>query len=162
MSQHAVFCEFNGQRTRLGTATQAEDGSFVVVLGGFLVIGKAEAGQQPATTRPTSSGGAPASGMTFPPFGRSKGLPIHGADMESLEWYGRAIQQSVDDPSKARWRDRNQQVLDAINAEIIRQGGGSHGYGAPQPDGIGGDRFGQTEQDDIPFSGPSGASMALA
>lgn len=152
MSQHAVFCEFNGQRQRIGTATQAEDGSFVVVLGGFLVIGTAEAGTQRQTpsSRP-ASGGAPASGMTFPPFGRLKGQPIQGADMDNLEWYGRAIQQSVDDPSKARWKDRNQQVLDAINAEIIRQGGGSHGYGAPQPDGLGGCWDNQQNQDDIPF-----------
>lgn len=145
MSQHAVFCEFNGQRQRIGTATQAEDGSFVVVLGGFLVIGKAEAGPQPATTRPASGGG---SGAVFPPYGRNKGQPIYGAAMEQLEWYAANAVRSINDPAKSRWRDKETALLAALNAEIVRQGGSPVGDGeAPQQ----GDRYGQTEEDSIPF-----------
>lgn len=152
MSQHAVFCEFNGQRQRIGTATQAEDGSFVVVLGGFLVIGKAEAGTQ----RQTPSSRPASGGAVFPPFGRSKGAPIQGASMQDLSFYANAALRTLNDPAKSRWHDKERGLLDAINAEIVAQGGTPvhvrEEYGQPHPtDGIGGDRFGQTEQDDIPF-----------
>jgi hypothetical protein len=59
----------------------------------------------------------------FPPFGRKKGQPIAGCDLENLEWYRGAIQRSVDDPQRANFREKNQAVLDAIEAEIARQGG---------------------------------------
>lgn len=147
MSTHPVFVEFNGQRQRLGTATQAEDGSFVVVLGGFLVIGTAEAGTQRQTpsSRPASSGSG---GAVFPNYGRSKGAPIHGASMAELEYYAANAVRSINDPAKSRWRDKEMTLLAALNSEIVRQGGSPVGDGeAPQQ----GDRYGQTEDPDLPF-----------
>lgn len=146
MSQHPVFMEFNGTKTRVGTANQAEDGSFVIVLGGFLVVGTAEA------SAPRQSGGG---GAVFPPYGRNKGQPIYGAPMEQLEWYANNTVKSINDPSKARWLENNQRQLDALNAEIQRQGGTPvhvrEEYGQPPPmdDGMG--RRRSDEQDDIPF-----------
>jgi len=115
MSQHPVFIEFNGQRSRIGTATQAEDGSFVVVLGGFLVVGAAEGQSQ----RAASGGG----GACFPPYGRNKGQPIYNAPMDALTWYAGNAVKSINDPAKARWREKEMALLGALNAEIVRQGG---------------------------------------
>lgn len=150
MSTHAVFCEFNGQRQRIGTATQAEDGSFVVVLGGFLVIGTAEAGSQRQTpsSRPASGGSG---GAVFPNYGRSKGAPIAGASMQELEYYARNAVKSINDPSKARWVAKETALLESLNAEIVAQGGTPvhvrEEYGQPHPtDGIGG-----PADDGLPF-----------
>lgn len=151
-TQHAVYTEYNGVRTRIGTANQAEDGSFVIVLGGFLVVGAAEGSSQSAGGGRSSGGG---SGATFPPYGRNKGQPIYNAPMEQLEWYANNTVKSINDPSKARWLENNQRQLDALNAEIVRQGGTPvhvrDEYGqAPADDGIG--RRRSDEQDDIPFN----------
>lgn len=51
------------------------------------------------------------------PFGNSKGKPIEEESDKSLEWLRNAIATSVDDPSKERWREKNQKLLDAIVAE---------------------------------------------
>lgn len=148
-TQHAVYMEFNGVRTRIGTANQAEDGSFVIVLGGFLVVGSAEAS---APRQARSSGG---SGAVFPNYGRSKGAPVAGASMQDLEFYAKGAVRSLNDPSKTRWHEKERTLLDAINAEIIAQGGTPvhvrEEYGQPPPmdDGIG--RRRSDEQDDIPF-----------
>lgn len=144
-TQHAVYMEFNGQRTRVGTAVQGPDGSFSIALGGLLVVGSAEA------SAPRHAGG---SGAVFPPFGKSKGAPIAGASMRDLEFYANCAVRSLNDPSKARWHDKECMLLDAINAEIIAQGGTPvhvrEEYGqAPADDGIG--RRRSDEQDDIPF-----------
>lgn len=137
MSEHPVFVEFGGQKHRIGTAYQQQDGGFTLVLGGTLSLGPGQAS--------TSRGGAPAaSGAVFPPFGRKKGQPIAGCDLENLEWYRGIIQQSVNDPSKARFRDKNQEVLSAIEAEIVRQGG--------TPQGDGGGYGGPTGDDGLPFN----------
>lgn len=144
MSQHPVFMEFNGQRTRVGTAVQGPDGSFSVALGGLLVVGSAEA-SAPRQTR--SSGG---SGAVFPNYGRSKGAPVAGASMQDLEFYAKGAVRSLNDPSKSRWHDKERTLLDAINAEIIAQGGTPvhvrEEFGQPPPmdDGMGGG-------DDLPF-----------
>lgn len=139
MTSHPVFLDFNGARTRIGTAHADKDGGFVLVLGGTLAIGASEG---PARASGASSGGG-GGGACLPPFGRKRGQPIAGCDLENLEWYRGIIQQSVNDPSKSRFRDKNQATLDAIEAEIARQGGG--GYEPPRNDGPPGD-------DDIPFN----------
>lgn len=51
------------------------------------------------------------------PFGNSKGKPIEEESDKGLEWLRNAIATSVDDPSKERWREKNQKLLDAIEAE---------------------------------------------
>lgn len=58
------------------------------------------------------------------PFGNSKGKPIEEESDKSLEWLRNAIASSVDDPSKERWREKNQKLLDAIEAELDARSGG--------------------------------------
>lgn len=115
MNEHPVYAHYNGSKVRIGTAIADGDGSFTLNLGG-LSMGPGQAS--------TSRGGAAgASGAVLPPFGRKRGQPIAGCDLENLEWYRGVVQKSVDDPDKARFRERNQEVLSAIEAEIVRQGG---------------------------------------
>lgn len=52
------------------------------------------------------------------PFGRSKGKPINEASTRDLEWVLGALEKSIDDPAKARWRDSNQATADAIRDEL--------------------------------------------
>lgn len=141
---HPVFVEVGGQRVRVGTAHRAEDGAFVLVLGGTLGIGPSEG---PARAAGASSGGGGRDGGTFPPFGRMKGKLIRGAPLSDLEWYSEAVRRSVEDPTKARWRDKNEEMLRNLEAEIHRQNGGE-GYTPPQN---------PPSDDDIPFNAPSGA-----
>lgn len=146
MSEHAVYVEFGGSKHRVGTAYQQQDGGFTLVLGGTLSLGPGQAS--------TSRGGAPSAtgGAVFPPFGRKKGQPIVGCDLENLEWYRGAIQRSVDDPARANFREKNQAVLDAIEAEIARQGGS-----VPERQQASWGDNPTDDTDSIPFDGPSGA-----
>ena len=52
------------------------------------------------------------------PFGRSKGLPITKATPADLQWVLGALQKSIDDPEKARWRDSNEALAEAIRNEL--------------------------------------------
>lgn len=52
------------------------------------------------------------------PFGRSKGRPLREAPTDDLKWILPKIQHSVDDPEKARWRDANAALVEAIQAEL--------------------------------------------
>lgn len=61
-----------------------------------------------------------ASGVVMP-FGRSKGVAIEGATVNDLRWVANALAQSIDNPDKARWRDENQRVLDAIQRELDKR-----------------------------------------
>jgi hypothetical protein len=137
MSNHPVFCEFNGQKVRIGTAHADKDGGFVLVLGGTLAIGASEG---PARASGASSGGG--GGVCFPPYGRSKGKPIAGASMQELEYYAGNARKSIADPSKERWRAKEEALLAALEAEIARQGGG--GYEPPRNDG-------PVDDSDLPF-----------
>lgn len=135
MSEHAVFVEFGGKQTRIGTAYQQQDGGFTLVLGGTLSLGPAQA----SSARAPSGGG----GAVFPNYGRSKGAPVAGASMQDLEFYAKGAVRSLNDPSKSRWHDKERTLLDAINAEIIAQGGTPvhvrEEYGQPPADdGMGG------------------------
>ena len=85
----------------------------------------AEATRQREASRPAASSG----GVVFPPYGRSKGAPVAGASMQDLEFYAGGCRRSLGDPSKARWHDKEAQLLAAIEAEIARQGNG----GEPPP-----------------------------
>jgi len=116
MAEHPVFVEFGGSKHRIGTAYQQQDGGFTLVLGGTLSLGPGQAS--------TSRGGTPAaSGPCFPNYGRSKGAPIFGASMGDLEFYANGARRSLNDPGKARWHAKERELLDAIEAEITRQGG---------------------------------------
>lgn len=58
----------------------------------------------------------------FPPFGRSKGQPIKGAAIDTLRFYEKCARQNLDDPSKAKWHHKEQKLLEAVRAELRRQG----------------------------------------
>ena len=79
--------------------------------------------------------GKPGEITTFPPYGRSKGAPIHGATEQDLEYYANGARRSLGDPGKARWHDKERALLAAIDAEVARQGlgGGSPAGGEPPP-----------------------------
>ena len=62
--------------------------------------------------------------MVFPPYGRSKGAPIAGASIQDLEFYINGSRRSLDDPSKARWHEKERVLLAALEAELARQRGG--------------------------------------
>jgi hypothetical protein len=60
----------------------------------------------------------------FPPYGNSKGQPVRGADLKTLEFYAGGCRRSLGDESKSRWHDKERTLLAAIEAEIARQSGG--------------------------------------
>jgi len=147
VSEHAVYVEFGGSKHRIGTAYQQQDGGFTLVLGGTLSLGPG----QPASSR---GGAAGASGPCFPNYGRSKGAPIFGASMGDLEFYANGARRTLNDASKSRWHAKERELLDAIEAEITRQGGtpqGDGGYTGASGDST---RYASTrnEDDDIPFN----------
>jgi hypothetical protein len=127
---HPVYFDVNGQKTHIGTAHADKDGGFVLVLGGTLGIGPSEG---PARASGASSGGGGGSGAVFPPYGRSKGRPIHGASLSELEYYAGNARKSIADPEKARWRAKEEALLAELEAEIVRQGGGAGSYMPPEP-----------------------------
>lgn len=143
----------NGQveHVRVGTAFKTADG-FTLELGSMAI------GGIPVTTaappaygeRRSAPPGGDAGGMVFPPYGRSKGMPIVGATMQDLEFYAAGSRRSLADPAKARWHEKEKVLLAAIEAEIQRQlGGGPPPGGAdselPFDDGP------PPNDDDIPF-----------
>lgn len=125
------------ENVQVGSAVRSGDG-FTVTLEPMQVGGapaaaasRSSAGTRSAASRPSGGG----SGMVFPPYGRSKGMPIEGASMGDLEFYARGCRRTLDDPGKARWHDKERQLLAAIEAEIARQegGGGGGDDGIPPP-----------------------------
>lgn len=109
------------ERVQVGTATRTADG-FNLSLG-QMRIGATPVATSQAARAPTGSG--PDGGMVFPPYGRSKGMPIKGATMQDLEYYANGCKRTLNDPGKARWHDKERALLAAIEAEIARQGGQS-------------------------------------
>jgi len=102
---------------RVGTARREGDG-FTLHLG-ELTIGAAP--DAPAPSRRAAPAGE--GGPVFPPYGRSKGLPIAGASMQDLEFYLKGCKRTLADPGKARWHDKERVLLQAIEAEMARQRG---------------------------------------
>jgi hypothetical protein len=140
------------EAVRVGTAVRAGDG-FRLSLG-ELSIGAA-ADPAPSYARPAAPSGG-GDGMVFPPYGRSKGAPIAGASVQDLEFYINGSRRSLDDPSKARWHEKERVLLAAMEAELSRKlGGGSvGGGGASGGGGSGMDDFDPGpihSDDDIPF-----------
>lgn len=146
----------NGQveQVRVGTAYKNGDG-FTLQLGEMSIGGTPVAsasagfgGERRSSPGLGGAGGA-GDGMVFPPYGRSKGMPIVGASMGDLEFYANGSRRSLADPAKARWHDKEKVLLAAIEAEIQRQLGGG---GAPAPSAPVFDDDGPPHtDDDIPF-----------
>ncbi len=136
------------EQVRIGTATKTADGFSIS-------MGQLSIGAQPVPAQRAAYGGAAArpaggggDGMVFPPYGRSKGMPIRGASMQDLEFYKSGSMRSLADPSKSRFHEKEKVMLAAIDAEIARQGGGGGGdFGS----GGGGDGPPPHTDDDAPF-----------
>lgn len=111
-----VYVVVGNTRTRVGAAHKYEDG-YSIAFGGLSIGATPDAH---STQRRASSGD---SGARLPNFGRSAGGPVYGASMRDLAFYQGVLAKNVEDESKARWREQNQATLDAIEAEIARQGG---------------------------------------
>jgi hypothetical protein len=141
------------EAVRVGTAVRSGDG-FNLVMGELSIGAVPDAVPSPA--RRASSAPGSDTGMVFPPYGRSKGLPVAGAAVSDLEFYKNGCERTLGDPAKARWHDKERVLLAAIEAELARQrgdaGSSNHdeeGYGgsAPADD----DRPPPHSDDDIPF-----------
>jgi hypothetical protein len=136
----------SSESVRVGTAVRTGEG-FRLSLG-ELSIGAAA---DPAPSRARAAGPAQGGdGMVFPPYGRSKGAPIAGASIQDLEFYISGSRRSLDDPSKARWHDKERVLLAAMEAELARRTGGDAGGGGS----FGQDDYGDApphSDDDIPF-----------
>jgi hypothetical protein len=140
------------EQVRVGTAIRQGDG-FSLKLG-ELLLGAAEPMRSSSGYGSRSSSSGPAAsgdGMVFPPYGRSKGLPIAGATMQDLEFYKSGSLRTLNDPGKARWHDKERVLLAAIEAEIARQGGGSSESSNGSFGGYGGDEPPPPGDEDAPF-----------
>jgi hypothetical protein len=132
---------------RVGTAVRVGD-SFRLTLG-ELAIGTtpdSASGRRPAA--PAAAGGE---GMVFPPYGRSRGAPIAGASIQDLEFYISGSRRSLDDPSKARWHEKERVLLAAMEAELARQKGGAGGGKASAGEDDYYDDAPPPTDDDLPF-----------
>ncbi len=118
------------EQVRIGMATKTADG-FSISMGELTIGATPTARATSAPFRPMGSAGG--DGMVFPPYGRSKGMPVRGGSMQDLEYYANGCKRSLNDPSKSRWHDKERVLLAAIEAEIARQGaGGGPGTGSGQ------------------------------
>ena len=104
------------EHVRVGTAVRHGEG-FSLKLG-ELEIGSAKAGEPRRRPPPSGAGDAPS---VFPPYGRSKGAPIHGASIQDLEFYANGARRTLGDPSKARFHEKERILLGVIEAELSRQ-----------------------------------------
>ena len=140
------------EAVRVGTAVRSGDG-FNLVLGELSIGASPDA---PSAARRSSAPGAEG-GMVFPPYGRSKGLPVAGAAVSDLEFYLSGCQRTLNDPGKARWHEKERVLLAAIEAELSRQRGDAGadtyddegGGGSAPPDDD--HRPPPHSDDDIPF-----------
>lgn len=114
------------EQVRVGTATRTQEG-FSITFGSLRIESKADAPSARRAPPAARAGGGDASGMVFPPYGRSKGMPVAGASMQDLEFYANGCRRTLGDPGKARWHDKEKVLLAAIEAEIARQQGGASG-----------------------------------
>lgn len=143
------------EQVQVGVATRTAEG-FSLSLGQLSIGSSPVAAPREApraAARPSGgSGGGGGSGMVFPPYGRSKGMPIQGASMQDLEFYANGSRRSLADPSKSRFHDKERTLLAAIEEEIARQQGGGGGGGE-----YGGGGYGGGPPDDVPPPGDEDA-----
>lgn len=121
------------EHVRVGTAFKNETG-FTLRMGDLAISGTPARGASADVGR--SSGRTGEGGPVFPPYGRSKGLPIRGANVQDLEFYANGARRTLGDPGKARFHEKERALLAIIEAEQARQhGGGGGGEEEPPPHG---------------------------
>ena len=116
------------EQVQVGTAFRTREG-FSLQLGDLSIGGTPVQARAAAPRASSGGGGGGGDGMVFPPYGRSKGAPIQGASMQDLEFYANGCRRTLGDPGKARWHDKERQLLAAIEGEMARQRGGGGGGG---------------------------------
>ncbi|MBS2029193.1 MAG: hypothetical protein JST54_14925 [Deltaproteobacteria bacterium] len=119
------------EQVRVGTATKTDQG-FSLQLGELSIGSEPAPARRAAPSAPARSGAPGDLPTVFPNYGRAKGNPIAGASANDLEFYANGARRSLGDPSKARFHDKEKLLLQAIQAEQARQGGG--GEGPPMAD----------------------------
>jgi hypothetical protein len=122
----------SSEKVRIGSATRDGDG-FVLQLGELMLGGTGAPAARAAAPRAAAAGGGGGSGEVLPNYGRSKGMPIKGASKQDLEFYLNGCRRTLSDPGKARFHDKERQLMALIEAEIARQGGGSSDDDGPPP-----------------------------
>lgn len=55
------------------------------------------------------------------PFGKQKGVPITELTDGNLKWLAEAVKKSVNDPEKAKWKSKNETLLQALRDEYKRR-----------------------------------------
>lgn len=80
----------------------------------------------PRPAPPAAAGGY--SGVVVPgKKGRDAGKPIEEAEDRTLEWWCKTIEENLESgKTDPRWRDRDEQKLAAMRAELERRNGGDH------------------------------------
>jgi hypothetical protein len=120
------------EHVQIGTAVRRGEGFSIRLF--ELTVG---AGGEPvrAGGSPRRASAGPGDPPTvFPPYGRSKGLPIRGASAQDLEFYATGARRTLADPGKARFHDKERALLVVIEAEQARQGGGGEEPPTPEDD----------------------------
>jgi hypothetical protein len=99
---------------------------------------------------PTQRNGSGASATAvFPNYGRLKGMPIHGAPLQDLQFYRSGAMRTLGDASKARFHDAERALIAQLDAEISAQ---SRAPSTPPPDyANGADEPPPPTDDDRPF-----------
>lgn len=89
-----------------------------------------------AAAKPAASSSSSSGGVTFPNYGKSKGAAVRGASLNDLKFYAGGCERTLGDPEKSRWHDKERTLLEAIHAEMRRQGHApDHGDSSqPPPD----------------------------
>ena len=121
------------EQVQVGTAVRRGEGFSVrlaeLTIGGEGVVRAAA----PARRAPAGAPGEPPT--VFPPYGRSRGMPIRGASGQDLEFYATGARRTLADPGKARFHDKERALLAAIEGEQARQaaaGGGEEEPPSPE------------------------------
>ncbi|HSP19281.1 MAG TPA: hypothetical protein VLQ79_07200 [Myxococcaceae bacterium] len=111
------------EQVQVGTAVRRGD-AFSLRLAELTIGG--EGGVRASAPARRAAAVAPGEGPTvFPPYGRSKGMPIRGASVQDLEFYATGARRTLTDPGKARFHDKERTLLAVLEAELARQGGGA-------------------------------------
>jgi hypothetical protein len=118
------------EQVQIGTAVRRGDG-FSIRLHELTIGGTGEGRGSAPPRRSSVAAGEPPT--VFPPYGRSKGMPIHGASAQDLEFYATGARRTLADPGKARFHEKERTLLAAIEAEQARQAAG--GDEEPPPSG---------------------------